>query len=431
MSAIDETHDPARTSWVPGADAHRDFPVQNLPLGVFRPAGGAARIGTAIGDFVVDLNGLARAAQLTEGLAAALSEPTLNALFALAPDARRDLRRRLSDLLSNPARRAAVEPHLSPAGDCAMELPTRIGGYTDFYAGIHHAMNIGRLFRPDDPLLANYKYVPIGYHGRASSVRVSGAPVVRPGGQTKAPSEAAPTFGPCRRLDYELELGIWVGAGNALGRPVPIGEAEDHIAGFGLLNDWSARDLQAWEYQPLGPFLAKNFLTTVSPWVVTTEALAPFRIAQEPRPDGDPRPLEHLWNDDDQARGALAITLEVFIATAKMRADGQAPQRLGLAAARHLYWTPAQMLAHHTSNGCDLAPGDLLGTGTISAPTPDGWGSLMELSRGGSAPLALANTEIRTFLEDGDEIAIVGRAEADGRRCIGFGECRGTVRTNG
>uniref|UniRef100_UPI0026188D6A fumarylacetoacetase n=1 Tax=Novosphingobium sp. TaxID=1874826 RepID=UPI0026188D6A len=290
-----------------------------------------------------------------------------------------------------------------------------------------HATNIGRQFRPDNPLLPNYKHVPIGYHGRASSVRPSGVPVVRPKGQRKPPEAEQPVYGPCARLDYELELGVWIAQGNEPGDPIAIGTAVDHVAGFCLLNDWSARDLQAWEYQPLGPFLAKNFHTTVSPWVITAEALAPFRVAQPPRPAGDPAPLPYLWDDGDQARGALAVDLEVLISTAAMRAAGLPPHRLSHGPATNMYWTVAQIVAHHASNGCDLRPGDLLGTGTISAPTPDGYGSLMELSTGGKTPVTLPSGETRSFLEDGDEVILAATARAAGFAAIGFGECRATV----
>jgi fumarylacetoacetase len=308
-----------------------------------------------------------------------------------------------------------------------MHLPARIGDYTDFYVGIHHAANVGKLFRPENPLLPNYKYVPVGYHGRASSIRVSGVPVVRPRGQCKMPDAAEPIVVPTGRLDYEVELGVWIGPGNALGTNIPIGEAGDHIAGFCLLNDWSARDFQMWEYQPLGPFLAKNFHSTISPWVVTIEALAPFRIAQPPRPKGDPRPLVYLADKDDQAHGALAITLEAALSTASMREAGMEAVRLSRAAASNMYWTVNQVVAHHASNGCNLTPGDLLGTGTISAPVKDGYGSLLELTNGGKEPIIMPSGESRTFLEDGDEVSLRAVAAAPGFVSIGFGECRAVV----
>ena len=425
MPSIDATHDRARTSWVRGADGHADFPVQNLPYGIFSPAAAAPRPGVAIGDRILDLPTIA--ALLPQAAAGCVTGTTLNPLLALPADDRVALRRRLSDLLSDPDARATVEPALHTMAECTLHLPCAIGDYTDFYAGIHHAENVGRLFRPDHPLLPNYKWVPIGYHGRASSVRPSGVQVVRPSGQRKPADAEAPVFCPSTRLDYELELGVWIGRGNALGSPVPIGEAGEHVAGFCLLNDWSARDVQAWEYQPLGPFLAKSFHTTISPWVVTAEAMAPFRIAQPPRPAGDPRPLPYLWDDADQQAGALAVALEARLATALMRERGLAPVTLGRSCATDLYWTVAQLVAHHASNGCDLHPGDLLGTGTISAAMAGGHGSLLESTRGGAEPIALPTGEHRTFLEDGDEVTLTATARADGYVAIGFGPCTAVV----
>ncbi|KGB55764.1 Fumarylacetoacetase [Sphingopyxis sp. LC81] len=424
---IDATHDPARTSWVESANGHRDFPVQNLPYGIFAPEHGDPRPGVAIGDAVFDLRAAAAAGLLPAAAAIPCAGDTLNALMALAPANRLALRERLSAMLSDPAREAELAPMLHEAASCTMHLPARIGDYTDFYVGIHHANNVGRQFRPDNPLLPNYKYVPIGYHGRASSVRPSGEPVVRPRGQRKPPEADAPIFEPTQRLDYELELGVWIGEGNALGAPIPIGDAARHIAGLSLFNDWSARDFQAWEYQPLGPFLAKNFHSTIAPWVITTEALAPFRIAQPPRPEGDPAPLPYLWDTVDQAHGALGVTLEVFLLTAGMRAAGAEPFRLSHGPATSMYWTIAQIVAHHASNGCNLNPGDLLGTGTISAPDREGFGSLLELTTGGSEPIQLPNGERRGFLEDGDEIIMRASAAADGFVPIGFGECRAVI----
>ena len=430
MPELDETHHPDRMSWVSGANGHPDFPIQNLPLGVFSMDGEAPRGGVRIGDYVVDLGGVCRVGFL-DGDALAAGEaafgPTLNHLLALGSGPRRALRRRLSALLSDPRYREALEPTLIEISRCRMHLPAAIGDYTDFYVGIHHAMNIGRQLRPDNPLLPNYKHVPIGYHGRASSVRACGEPVVRPNGQTKAPDAETPSFGPSRRLDYELELGVWIGPGNALGEPVPIDAAEAQVAGLCLLNDWSARDIQAWEYQPLGPFLAKNFMTTVSPWIITAEALAPFRIPQAARPDGDPKPLSYLWDEGDQARGAYALTLEVAIASARMREAGLAPHRLSQGPASNMYWTIAQLVAHHTAGGCNLRPGDLFGTGTISTPGDEGRGSLMEITLSGRAPITLPSGETRGFLEDGDEVILSARASADGFASIGFGDCRGVV----
>ncbi len=427
MTQIDHTHDPFARSWVEGADAHADFPIQNLPLGVFALADGVRRLGVAIGDWVLDLPGLAKDSLLPADLCGSLRSDTLNRLFGQPPVQRRELRHAVFALLATPDRENVVRPHLHPFTNCTMCLPFSIGNYTDFYVGIHHATNIGRQFRPEAPLLPNYKHVPIGYHGRASSVRVSGSPVIRPKGQCKPQDADVPLFGPSTRLDYELELGIWIAGENALGEPVPIGEANSRVGGLCLLNDWSARDLQAWEYQPLGPFLAKNFITSVSPWVITAEALAPFRVSQPPRPDDDPVPLPYLRDAADQAEGAFALTLETWIATGSMRAAGLSPHRLGSGPATSMYWTTAQMIAHHTANGCNLLPGDLLGTGTISTADASGLGSLMELTQGGTQPLHLPSGEQRTFLADGDELILTAQASREGFRSIGFGVCRGVV----
>ena len=432
---IDETHSPARRSWVASANQHADFPIQNLPFCVFAPPEGAARGGVAIGDEIFDL-AAALELGLFDGLAGRAAEAacgaTLNPLFALGREARVALRRRLGDILDADGRdRAKVETLRSRlmhrADDCRLELPAAIGDYTDFFAGIHHATNAGKLFRPDNPLLPNYKYVPIGYHGRASSIAVSGATLRRPSGQRKPSTETAPSFGPSRSLDYELELGVWIGPGNELGTPVAIADAASHIAGFCLLNDWSARDIQAWEYQPLGPFLGKSFFTTISPWVVTPEALAPFRMAQAPRPEGDPAPLPHLLDAADQAAGALDIELEVFLLTPGLQSKGFGLQRLSVGNARHLYWTVAQLVTHHSSGGCNLRAGDLFGTGTISAPEDGGLGSLLEISGGGRRPIELPSGETRRFLEDGDTIVMRARCQRQGFATIGLGECRGTI----
>lgn len=425
MSLLDETHDPKRTSWVESANGHPDFPIQNLPLGVFSPGNHAPRIGVAIGDMILDLGGIA--GLLPDAVAHTLSGTTLNPLMGLPQGDRVALRRRLSELLSDEAHRATVEPLLYRTAECVLHMPASIGDYTDFYVGIHHATNVGALFRPDNPLLPNYKYVPIGYHGRASSVRISGVPVVRPNGQRKGTNDAEPTFGPARRLDYELELGIWVGQGNRLGHPIPIGEANRHIAGYCLLNDWSARDVQAWEYQPLGPFLAKNFHTTISPWVVTAEALAPFRTAQPPRAEGDPAPLPYLFDAADQQNGAYALELEVRISSAKMREQAMPPFTLSKGSSTAMYWTMAQIVTHHASNGCNLQPGDLIGTGTLSGPDKAAFGSLLEISKGGQEPITLPTGETRTFLEDGDEVTLRAVAKADGRVSIGFGPCSAVI----
>jgi fumarylacetoacetase len=421
---IDETHDPARTSWVDSANGHSDFPVQNLPLCIFSSEGRERVAGVAIGDFLLDLPAIAE--PLGEAWVEELDQPVLNAFLALGRGPRVLLRQRLSELLSDPGRRDAMEGALIGQSEATMHLPTIIGDYTDFYVGIHHATNVGRQFRPDNPLLPNYKYVPIGYHGRASSVRVSGQPVVRPSGQRKPPDAEAPLFGPSRRLDYELELGVWIGSGNALGEPIPVDEAEDAIAGYCLLNDWSARDLQAWEYQPLGPFLAKNFLTSVSPFVVTPEALSPFMVDGFARPQGDPEPLPYLAGGSDKP--GLGLTVRAALTTQRMRDEGIAPYRLSQGqAADAMYWTVEQIIAHHSCNGCNLQPGDLIGTGTLSTAASDGLGSLLEISKGGKEPLSLPTGETRSFLEDGDELVLTARAEADGFVSIGLGECRGLV----
>jgi fumarylacetoacetase len=429
FAIIDETHAPTLESWVESANGHDQFPIQNLPFGIFSPSTAAddPRPGVAIGDRILDLRLLASMGMLAEELKPSLSQATLNTLFALPAPVRFKLRKSLSAMLSDASQKARLEPALHDADACLMRLPAAIGDYTDFYVGIHHATNVGKLFRPENPLLPNYKYVPIGYHGRSSSVRLSGEQVVRPVGQTKNPADDLPVVASSRRLDYEMELGIWIGEGNPLGQPIPIAEAGRHIVGFCLLNDWSARDLQAWEYQPLGPFLAKNFHTTISPWVVTSEALAPFRKAQPKRPDGDPAPLPYLRDEQDQQLGALAIDLDLHLLTAKMRAAGAAPYRLSQGAAHHMYWTVNQIVTHHASNGCNLQPGDLIGTGTISAPTKEGYGSLLEISEGGKTPLQLPNGEVRSFVEDGDEIIYAAAARKDGFVSIGFGKCRATV----
>jgi fumarylacetoacetase len=436
MARLDATHDPRRRSWVISAEGHRDFPIQNLPLGVFSPPGATdRRAGVAIGDMIFDL-GAALELDLLPGdarqAAEAASSGWLNELFALGAPPRQALRERLSAILdANGSERGRVERlHarlLHPAASCAVHLPSRIGDYTDFYVGIHHATNVGKVFRPDNPLLPNYKHVPIGYHGRASSVVTSGTPITRPRGQLKPPDSPGPSFGPSKRLDFELELGVWMGERNGLGEAIPIEEAGQHVAGFCLLNDWSARDIQAWEYQPLGPFLSKNFGTTVSPWVVTPEALAPFRIPQPHRPEGDPKPLPYLFDEADQREGAFDIELEVLLVTPVLRKKSMAPHRLALSSTRHMYWTVSQLITHHTCNGCNLQPGDLFGSGTLSSPDEQGFGSLLESTRGGSQAIQLQSGEERRFLEDGDEIILRARARRDGFAPVGFGDCSGIV----
>ncbi len=426
------------TSWVASANGHPDFPLHNLPFGVFRRAGSneAPRVGVAIGTHIVDVAAclaaglFGNASDVAQRAARACASPSLNALMALGTEARVALREALLVLLSEhtPIHQQQTAQHALVAQDDAeLFLPVHIGDYTDFYASVHHATNVGALFRPDNPLLPNYKWVPIGYHGRASSVVVSGTPVRRPCGQRKGPADDLPTVGPTRSLDYELELGAFVGTGNALGETIPIGQAESHLWGVCLLNDWSARDVQAWEYQPLGPFLAKNFASTISPWVLTREALEPFRAPLAARADGDPSPLPYLYDPDDAARGGFAVTVEVWLRTRRMREAGDAPVRISHGSALDLYWSFAQMLTHHASSGCNLRPGDLLGSGTISGPAADSRGCLLELTRRGAEPLVLPNGETRGFLEDGDEVTMTAFAEREGVGRIGFGRCSGEV----
>lgn len=433
MTALDRTHDPALVSWVESAnDPRSDFPIQNLPFGVFRRRGSPARasIGVAIGDAIVDLEACLQRqllGTLDSSLAASLREPTVNALMALGSEAAREVRFAVSGLLQREAdasRRVSAAECLVRAGDVEMLLPATIGDYSDFYASIDHATNVGSMFRPDNPLLPNYKWVPIGYHGRASSIVVSGTDVVRPCGQTREGDATTPSFGPTKRLDYELEIGVLIGAGNDLGSPIPIREAERHVFGLCLLNDWSARDIQTWEYQPLGPFLAKSFATTISPWVVTLDALAPFRVNDRPRPPGDPQPLPYLRGREG---GGAGITLEVSIATAAMRDARLDPVLVSRGSFADMYWTVAQLVAHHASNGCNLRPGDLLGSGTVSGATKESRGCLLERTWRGTEPIALPTGEARTFLLDGDEIIMRGFCERGGFRRIGFGECRGRV----
>jgi len=432
---MNETHDPERRSWVESAQGHPDFPVQNLPFGVFRRIGGPPRVGIAIGHQILDIVAAAAAAPFG-GVAAAAARAcqsgSLNSLMSLGRVHWAALRREVSDFLAleSPAYRSERrlgDRVLVPMDQAELLLPATVGDYTDFYASIHHATNVGSMFRPDNPLLANYKWVPIGYHGRASSLVVSGTPVRRPHGQIKDASADAPVFGPTRALDYEMEVGCFVGSGNQLGQPVPLAEAEDHLFGLCLVNDWSARDIQTWEYQPLGPFLAKNFATTVSPWVVTMEALEPFRVPAFVRSIGDPAPLPYLDSAANRERGGVDLTVEVWLRSSRMREARVPEQRLSRSRMSTLYWTAAQMLAHHTSNGCNLQPGDLFATGTISGPERDARGCLLELTWRGAEPVTLPGGEIRRFLEDGDEVIMRGYCERPGTPQIGFGECRGTV----
>jgi len=419
------------TSWVASANQRStDFPIQNLPYGVFErnppaaPAG--AGIGVAIGDSILDLRACAEAGllrTLAPETARACTMESLNAVLALGPDHWTPLRGRLTELLETGSpQRPQVEPLLVAQNHVAMRLPAQIGDYTDFFTSIYHATNVGNLFRPGNPLAPNYKHLPIAYHGRASSVVISGTPVRRPAGQTQEGQ-----FGPSRALDYELEVGVFVGPGNPLGQPVPIDQARAHIFGLCLLNDWSARDIQVWESQPLGPFLGKSFATTISPWVVSLDALEPFRVPASARAAGDPAPLPYLLAAEDQARGGLDITVEVFLASRSMRDAGIPPLRISRGNFRDTYWTIAQMLAHHASNGCNLRTGDLFGSGTVSGPTRDSLGCLLELTRRGAEPFHLFEGEERRYLEDGDEVVLRAYCQREGSVRIGFGECRGLL----
>ena len=420
--SLDTTHDPLLRSWLESAnDPASDFPIQNLPFGRFRRADDMDwRIGVAIGDQVLDL----RRAKLIDTY-------QMNRLMQLTAEPRRALRQAISaGLRHGSAEEATFRAALVPQSSVEMGVPCEIGDYTDFYTSIHHATTVGKQFRPDNPLLPNYKWVPIGYHGRVSSIGVghtgTGHTFRRPHGQLKPADAEAPVLAPSRRMDYELELGVFVGRRNALGEPVALADAEEHVFGLALFNDWSARDIQAWEYQPLGPFLSKNFASTLSPWIVTLDALAPFRTAYR-RPRGDPAPLAYLDSADNRDQGAFDIELEVWLQTEKMRAAGHAGDRLARSNYRDAYWTVAQLIAHHSVNGCNLREGDLFGSGTLSGPNPEEGGSLLELSQGGKRPLTLTNGETRTFLEDGDTVILRGYCQRDGARRIGFGECRGTM----
>lgn len=432
---IDETHDLARRSFVSGAnDPSGEFPIQNLPLGVFsRGKEGKLSAGVGIGDQILDLHAAHRAGLLPGEIPEwTVADSSLNSLFALGPRSLRTLRKAISAALdagpSGEAARRRASDLLAPMGACTMYRPTAVPNYTDFYAGIHHAKAAGALLTPENPLPANYKWVPIAYHGRASSVQVGQGVVRRPIGQrTPSVDGGSPGFGPCDRLDFELEMGFYLSGGNELGSPIPVARASEQIVGYSLLNDWSARDVQRWEMYPLGPFLSKSFATSVSPWVVTADALAPFRIPAMVRPDGDPQPLNYLLDDDDQGNGGLDIRLKVFLTTEKMRAARDVPAEILSSNAKYLYWTPAQMVAHHTINGCNLLPGDLIGTGTISGPTDAELSSMLEFTMAGTRPVTLPNGERRGFLLDGDEIRFEGRCSREGFVSIGFGACVGMI----
>ena len=419
------------TSWVASANVSgSDFPIQNLPYGVFR-SGSGNRIGVAIGDRILDLHACATQGlldELSDSVVAACMAPVLNPLMALGSASWSALRRRLTALLiaeeAGSETKDRVAPLLVPLSEAAMQLPAAIGDYSDFYASIHHATRVGQMFRPGNPLLPNYKYVPIGYHGRASSVVVSGEAIRRPCGQIK-PADGEPVFSATKALDYELEVGFFVGSGNPFGQPIPIADADDHIFGLCLVNDWSARDIQSWEYQPLGPFLAKSFATSISPWVVPLEALAPYRCPIYEHDRGDPAPLPYLQLPSPAVAGS-DVTLEIYLQSAHMRQSGVAPVLLGTSNLRHLYWTLAQLLTHHTSNGCNLRPGDLLATGTVSGPGAGSEGCMLELSRNPD-PIRLPSGETRRFLEDGDEVTLHAYCEKPGLPRIGFGDCSGTI----
>jgi fumarylacetoacetase len=429
---MNETHNPSLKSWIESANKPgNDFPVQNLPFGVFKKSPtGLRHAGIGIGDQIVDITA-ARNEGLFSGLAEeaaeACSDETLNRFLALGRLHWSEFRRQLSVLLTDPVRREKVERCLVPMSDVEMQVPVAVGDYSDFYASIYHATNVGSMFRPDNPLLPNYKYVPIGYHGRASSIVVSGANVKRPAGQTKTDDATAPTFGPCKQLDYELEVGFFIGPGNELGRPIHMSEAEQHIFGLCLVNDWSARDIQKWEYQPLGPFLSKSFSTTISPWMVTLDALEPFRCPAVARHADDPAPLPYLDSAPNVMQGGIDLTLEVYVRSERMRGGNLEPVLVSRGSFKDMYWTIAQMLTHHASNGCNLRPGDLLASGTVSGPTKESRGCLLERTWRGTEPLDLPTGEQRRFLEDGDEINIRGYCERGSYMRIGFGECRGII----
>ncbi|WP_299203169.1 fumarylacetoacetase [uncultured Amphritea sp.] len=431
MFVLNETHNPDLRSWVSAANLpDSDFPIQNLPFAVFRRkgAGELYRGGVAIGDQVLDLTAARAAFSGDAGTGAqACSQPTLNHFMSLGAPVWSALRLALSRVLREGApEQGFLESCLISQSDVEYSLPCTIGDYTDFYTSVFHATRVGSLFRPDNPLLPNYKWVPIGYHGRSSSIDISGQTFKRPQGQTKAPDADQPSVGPCKRLDYELEVGIYIGQGNALGEPIMLDDSDQHVFGFCLFNDWSARDIQAWEYQPLGPFLAKNFASTVSPWIIANEALLPYRAAFK-RDAEDPQPLPYLSSVKNSQEGALDIKLEVLLQTQTMRDKGEQPVKVSDSNFVYSYWTVAQMVAHHTVNGCNLRPGDFFGSGTQSGPEHEQGGSLLELSRGGKESITLPNGEQRTFLEDGDTVVMRGFCEKQGAARIGFGEVASTV----
>lgn len=440
MLSIDETHNPKLTSWVESANGHPEFPIQNLPFGIFQVGNGTPTVGVAIGDQIFNLKKAASLGMLSDDVIDAVSQTELNDLMALTKAQRAQLRKTISACLASEttSSRESLDHCLVHQSDVTMLLPAQIGDYTDFYASVFHATNVGSMFRPNNPLLPNYKHIPIGYHGRASSIVASGHVVKRPIGQLSPAEEgSSPTREACKLLDYELEVGCFVAEGNQLGSTIDIAEAESKMFGLTLLNDWSARDLQKWEYQPLGPFLAKSFVSTISPWVVTMEALAPFRCAEFLRPDGDPKPLDYLTSEDNSKLGGIDVSLEVYLQSSKMKEQGIEPMRLTCSSMTDLYWTPAQMLTHHSSNGCNMRPGDLLGSGTVSGKARDARGCLLELTWDGDmetpvpgtqrTPLQLPTGEERKFLADGDIVVIRGYCQREGQARIGFGECAGQV----
>lgn len=440
MTFTDQTHDPSIKSWIDSAnEAATDFPIQNLPYGVFRPKGAEnaePRIGVAIGAVVLDLRGCVES-RLFDALSpesrCALCAKTLNDFMALGRDYWKPVRQRISELLRSDS--ATIRDHsklraelLIPQDEIEMLLPCSIGDYTDFYASLHHATNVGSMFRPDNPLMPNWKHLPVGYHGRSSSIVIDGTPIRRPLGQTKADDAALPQFGSCRLLDYEMEMGFFVGPGNALGGRLNMAEAANCIFGMVLVNDWSARDVQKWEYQPLGPFNAKNFATTIGSWVVTIDALAPFRVAGPPRSEGDPPVLDYLAPNDDASRHiGIDMMCEVYISSQAMRDKSMEPMRVSRGGFADMYWTMAQMLTHHTSTGCNMRPGDMLASGTISGPSEDARGCLLERTWRGQNPIDLPDGTQRRFLQDGDEVTLKAYCERDGAARIGFGLCRGVV----
>jgi fumarylacetoacetase len=438
---VNRTHDPELSSWVTSAQGLTDFPIQNLPFGVFRrrKSADSPAVGIAIGDQILDIRSCAAAGEFTgpaTEAAEACGEPSLNRLMELGPGPRATLRAQVSAFLSTGSASYRKDPALAghclvPMSDAELFLPARIGDYSDFYASLHHATNVGSMFRPDNPLLPNYKWIPIGYHGRASSIVLCRTSVRRPRGQLKAADADRPVYAPSRALDYEAEMGFFVGPGSPLGETVAIDKAEDHLFGLVLVNDWSARDIQSWEYQPLGPFLAKSFATSISPWIVTLEALEPFRVSAFQRPAGDPEPLPHLDSASNRSRGGIDVTVEVYLSSRAMRQTAVPPVRISQSRMAELYWTVGQMLTHQTSNGCNLLPADLCATGTISGAAKDSRGCLLERTWRGAEPLTLPTGEQRSFLEDGDEVILRGFCERAGAARIGFGECRGVIVASG